>query len=132
MSMQDFIGTLTDEQRAEFARILASNDGQDPINSTVQESVESGNTDGVTVNADFTVDRPDRNTRVKVKGGTVNEWTDDGEHKDVETPEFKKVARTRPAPVIAEYTCHVCSKKFKSSPDLMYGEHHRCDRCGGG
>lgn len=85
------------------------------------------------VNEDFTVNRDlTQKVREPVRA-KKNKWTDEGEaHKDIETPMFEKTPRARKPHKMQEVECHVCGKSFKIDPSNVYGEYHRCNRCGGG
>ena len=68
--------------------------------------------------------------RTQVKGGK-NQWVDEGENKNIETPAFEKTPRRRSAANKVKIECHVCGKCFKSDPRYLYGEFHRCNKCTG-
>ena len=60
-----------------------------------------------------------------------NEWVDDGELRDIDTPNFEKTPRNRSKPNKQEVECHVCGKVFSINSNLVYGEYHRCNKCTG-
>ena len=94
-----------------------------------QEPSVSEDTDPV-VTEDFKVIRTsepkNRKTPVKFKR---NQWTDDGELRDIETPQFQKTPRNRSKPNKQKVECHVCGKTFSINSNLIYGEFHRCNKC---
>jgi len=88
------------------------------------------------VSEDFKVKPKENSTRkvpVRAKG---NKWKDTGEKRD---PDFDpavyeamgKSERDRPKAKKVELECHVCGRTFMESPKLVYGDYHRCNRCGG-
>jgi DNA-directed RNA polymerase subunit RPC12/RpoP len=87
------------------------------------------------VNEDFTVSRnineSTRRTPVKAR---KNQWVDTGEF-HVGEDEFessrKRADRTRGKTNKVELECSVCGKTYMEHPSLIYGEYHRCNRCGG-
>ena len=85
-----------------------------------------------TVTEDFKVIRTsepkNRKTPVKFKR---NEWIDDGELRDIDTPQFQRTPRNRNKPNKQEVECHVCGKTFSINSSLIYGEFHRCNKCTG-
>ena len=91
----------------------------------------------IVVNKDFSVTRNDEssNRRAAVRA-KKNKWSDDGTDRDpnFDPDKFEKMGRTqraRPESLKAEVACHICSKKFKVNPSLVYGENIRCNRCTG-
>jgi hypothetical protein len=86
---------------------------------------------GVVVDRDFVVQRDDKSGVSKkqpVKGGK-NTWTDKGEHRDVDTPNYEPSTRSRPATHKVNKVCHVCGKKFEIVASLVSGEFMRCNSC---
>lgn len=145
MSMDDFIQTLSDEQRAALLKALTGDDfkpevesrwqHEEPISEAVdgpqqQESKSKPTAEDFTMRKDTgsTLDKTRRREAVKARANT---WTDTGEHKDISTPEAARTPRNRPAPKKKDVTCHVCGKKDKVNASLVYGEFYRCDRCTG-
>ena len=70
------------------------------------------------------------NGKILIRGGK-NTWVDEGEHRDVETPEVTPPPRNRKSPVKIEKKCHICGKSFKVNAALVSGEFIRCDSCTG-
>ena len=86
---------------------------------------------GVVIDRDFVVQRDDKSGVSKkqpVKGGK-NTWTDKGEHRDVDTPNYEPSTRSRPATHKVNKVCHVCGKKFEIVASLVSGEFMRCNSC---
>ena len=87
------------------------------------------------VNEDFTVTRDinesKRNVPVRAK---KNKWVDTGEI-DQEVDEYssdrKRTSRTRGKTKKVQLECSVCGKTYMEHPSIVYGEYHRCNRCGG-
>tara|TARA_R110002051_G_scaffold304737_1_gene374276 strand:+ start:246 stop:686 length:441 start_codon:yes stop_codon:yes gene_type:complete len=143
MSMENFIDSLSDEQKSDLKKLLkASEDEANAIPAEHQEALneldevyhdsylQTHDIKKVKVNEDFTVTRSDnheaRKTPVKFK---KNKWIDTGEMKDVDTPNFEKTPRRNAAPPKKEIECHVCGKKFKADTRYISGEFHRCNKC---
>ena len=130
MSMDDFIQTLSDEQRAALLKALTGDDFKPEVESRWQHEEPISEA----VDGDFTMHKKTelskQKRREKVKASD-NTWTDTGEHRDVETPDTARTPRNRSAPKKKDVTCHICGKKSKVNASLMYGEFYRCDRCTG-
>ena len=133
MSMKEFIESLTLEQKAEFYKALQED------KETVQPTVNAEKSEPkVEIGDDFVVRRLDKHgdevatKRRPVRGGE-NTWVDTGEdrNEDTVTPEFKPVARSRPAVRKVQKECIACGKSVEVNPAIVYGEFYRCDKCGG-
>lgn len=130
MSMDEFVKTLSEEQKAALITALSGNDSQSE--PTTNTESPSRSVDEVT--EDFRVVKNDNNLkgnsrRVPVNAGK-NTWTDTGEHKEVVTPNAQRTPRNRPPPKKKEVLCNACGKTFKVNANMVYGEFYRCDRCG--
>ena len=82
------------------------------------------------VNEDFTVTRDLTQKAREPVRGRKNEWTDDGEDREISTPMFERTPRARKAHKMETVECHMCGKEFKVDPKYVYGSFHRCSRCG--
>ena len=121
------LDVMTPEQKAE---LLGKLQQQTETPKSTEEAVSS-NIKRNTVTEDFKVVREQTasgKTPVKFK---KNNWQDNGEFKDVETPEVKRTPRKRNAPTKKKVECHVCGKEFTMNANLVYGEFIRCNRCTG-
>lgn len=135
MSMDNFVESLTDEQRAELLKALSGGDKPKPMVET--EKPKEAARKETFVDENFRVHRAEEEvSRTTVRGkGSETDFLDPGGARGEETemPEaaskIPPTARARKAPIKREYTCETCGDKFKENPDLVYGEHHRCDRC---
>jgi len=127
MSMENFLSSLTDEQKQELKSLIEGSE-----KTTETEEPEEKQKDAHAISEDFTVKRTDnkqpRKRPVKFKKNT---WSDTGELRDVDTPEFERTPRRKPAPAKTEIECHVCGKKFKADTRYLSGEFHRCNKCTG-
>ena len=128
--MDNFIQTLSDEQKAALLKALTGDDFKPEVESRLQNKEPISKA----VDGDFTMHKKTelskQKRREKVKG-SENTWTDTGEHRDVETPDTARTPRNRSAPKKKTVRCHVCSKDFTINASLVYGEYYRCDRCTG-
>jgi hypothetical protein len=133
----EFLSSLSDDQKQKLLQALMSNNSSDksvePKKTNTQVNKKSS-TPSVTVDENFIVKKTDSlNTRRRepVKGRFKNDWVDNGEFRDIETPNFEKTPRRREAAKKVDFECHVCGKSFKADPKFVYGEYHRCNRCTG-
>ena len=78
---------------------------------------------------DFTVNRAPNKARKSAVKASKNQFVDEGEDKDIETPNVKPTPRNRRPPKKVQKTCHVCGKKFEILASLVSGEYIRCNRC---
>ena len=121
MSMDEFVNTLSDEQKQALLKALSGKEEQ-PEPTTVDE--------------DFTMHRSDNKIRPQKRRESVrareNTWTDTGELKDVETPQASLTPRNRATPKKKQVKCHACGKTTEVNSNLVFGEYYRCDRCIGG
>ena len=127
---KDLLKNLTDEQKqALLEQLMAS------LHEPKQEEVAVEEPEETTDDKnDFTMHK--NNSKPKGRREAVkfkkNTWQDDGiEFSDVDTPKIKRTPRNRKKANIVEVECHVCGKTFKMNSNLVYGEYHRCNRCGG-
>lgn len=127
---KDLLKNLTDEQKqALLEQLMASLSEPKQEEVAVEEPEET--TDDKN---DFTMHK--NNSKPKGRREAVkfkkNTWQDDGtEFSDVDTPKIKRTPRNRKKANMVEVECHVCGKAFKMNSNLVYGEYHRCNRCGG-
>ena len=138
--VNDFLENLSEEQLEALKQLLEKEDYDDKrakktkkIQKTTSETKkEKEEEEEITVNKDFTVSRntnqTERKSPVKFK---KNQWIDEGEHGDIETPKFQKTPRNRSKPNKQEVECHVCGRTFSVNSNLVYGEYHRCNKCTG-
>tara|TARA_B100002019_G_C21270725_1_gene602085 strand:- start:3625 stop:4020 length:396 start_codon:yes stop_codon:yes gene_type:complete len=127
---KDLLKNLTDEQKqALLEQLMASLSEPKQEEVAVEEPEET--TDDKN---DFTMHKSNskpkgRREPVKFK---KNAWQDDGlEFSDMETPKIKRTPRNRKKSQKVSVECHVCGKEFQVNANLVYGEYHRCNRCGG-
>ncbi len=128
MSMDEFVETLSKEQKEALIKALGGNaqvesrfQHEEPISEAVDNITE-----------DFRVVRNNnlqsdsRRESVKARSNT---WEDTGEHKNIETPESTRTPRSRQSPKKKTVKCHKCGKEEKINAGLVYGEYYRCDNC---
>ena len=140
MSMDDFMRSLSDQQKAMFLAALQDsgtppeakvNDNKDVVISpTTSPPKIVKDPNDFTMNSNSSV--PKKKRRSAVKAGQ-NQWTDEGEcrGKDVETPDIKPIPRNRKAPQKKTVTCNVCGSKSKILANLVSGQYYRCEKCVG-
>ena len=125
MSFDDFVNSLSDEQKAQLLSALA------PKEKVVEESQPEEK-----VVEDFTMHKDRESNGVKNRRrepvkARQNTWTDTGEHRDVATPDVQRTPRNRPSPKKKDVLCSACGKTFKVNASIVYGEYYRCERCVG-
>ena len=133
MSMDEFIKTLTEEQKRALLKALSGGEVPDEPSTTHPPFIASSEEPiSESVDGDFTMNKGFDNSknRSKVKAGK-NTWTDTGEAKDISTPDVARTPRNRSTPKKKNVKCHACGKTFQISPSLIFGEYYRCDRCSG-
>ncbi len=128
--VKTLLESLTDEQKAELVKSLMKSEKEEPEQ---KEEVVSSN---VEVKEDFTVTRKvNESTRRNPVRAKKNKWVDDGSFQLEGEEEFssgrKRATRSRGKTKKVELECSVCGKTYMEHPSLIYGEYHRCNRCGG-
>jgi len=127
--MNNFINSLTEEQKKKLFEALVS--------STNNKEAEDANTDNQStsnVDEDFRIHKTDSkliNRRKEPVKARKNEWHDTGEDRDIETKYGERTPRRKEAPKKSNIECHVCGKSFKVDARYVYGEYYRCNKCGG-
>lgn len=129
MSMNDFINTLSKEQRMALLQALQQNSPaiSGVPEETKQESIQH-------INNNFIVDptkSSNNNRRKEPVKARKNEWVDTGEFRDIETKYGERTPRNRKPSKKMEVECSVCGRSFQTDPKYVYGEYHRCSRCTG-
>lgn len=124
---------------SDLERILSnlSNEEKEKLVSFIQESIKPSqntpSTPSTKVEENFTVSKVENHSgrRKEPVKARENKWKDEGEFRDVETPNFEKTPRRRQPPKKVNVECSVCGKSFKADSRFVYGEYHRCNRCTG-
>lgn len=143
MSIDDFMRSLSDQQKAMFLAALQDS-GTPPDEEDIDMNPEWTTTmpphireefEGTTVStSDFTMKSKNgiksQKRREKVTA-RKNTWSDTGENKDVQTPDISMTPRTRPPAKMVDMNCHVCGKTFNINSSLVFGQFYRCDKCSG-
>tara|TARA_Y100000004_G_scaffold66000_1_gene74052 strand:- start:2319 stop:2723 length:405 start_codon:yes stop_codon:yes gene_type:complete len=128
--VKTLLESLTDEQKAELVKSLMKSEKEEPEQ---KEEVVSSN---IEVKEDFTVTRKvNESTRRNPVRAKKNKWVDDGSFQLEGEEEFssnrKRTSRSRGKTKKVQLECSVCGKTYMEHPSLIYGEYHRCNRCGG-
>ena len=121
--MNDFVNSLTEEQKQKLFNALNQSNNQNDVEETKQS-----------VGEDFRVYKTESklgNRRKEPVKARRNEWEDTGEDRHIETKYGDKTPRRREPPRKSNAECHVCGKTFKVDSRYVYGEFYRCNRCGG-
>jgi len=130
-----FLSSLSEDQKQKLVEALIKN--VEPREETqAQQSQKSKNssTQSATVDENFIVRKADNtsnNRRKEPVRGRENRWKDEGEFRDVETPNFERTPRRREPSKKVDLECHVCGKTFKQDSRYVYGEFPRCNKCTG-
>jgi len=129
----DFVASLTDEQKAKFMAALSQNTAKTaaPESETKTQSRQGS----VTVGDNFIVTKTEETSSNSRRREPVrakkNQWTDEGEFRDIETNYGERTPRNRKPQKKVDVECSVCGRSFKTDPRYVYGEYHRCSRCVG-
>lgn len=130
MSMNDFVKTLTPEQKQALLDALMDKDNvtlQDIPQETKAETAQS-------IQNSFIVDSKRSSTNNKRREpvkARKNEWVDIGEDRHIETKYGSRTPRNRESHKKVDVECSICGRPFKADPKYIYGEYHRCNRCTG-
>ena len=125
MNFDNFVASLSDEQKQKLMQGLMEASEKESVEEAVSSKPQSS------VTEDFKVKREQAVTGKAPVKFKKNKWEDQGEFKEVETPDFKRTPRKRNAPNKKTVECHVCGKEFSINANLVYGEYMRCNRCTG-
>ena len=123
-----FLSSLSDDQKAQLIQALM------PQQNTTTEIQSTTPQPSTIVDENFIVKKVDNatnNRRKEPVRARENRWKDEGEFRDIETPEYKKTPRRREAAKKIDVECHICGKSFKEDARFVYGEFPRCNRCTG-
>jgi hypothetical protein len=123
-----FLSSLSDDQKAQLIQALM------PQQNTTTEIQSTTPQPSTVVDENFIVKKVDNatnNRRREPVRARENRWKDEGEFRDIETPEYKKTPRRREAAKKIDVECHICGKSFKEDARFVYGEFPRCNRCTG-
>jgi len=129
---KDLLKNLTTEQKQALLDQLMSS----LSTATTEEPKETKqDVPANNVNEDFRI------TNSKLERGRTpvrarkNRWEDTGEFQLDGEEEWssnrKRTDRSRVKAKKVQLECSVCGKTYMESPSLVYGEYHRCNRCGG-
>jgi formylmethanofuran dehydrogenase subunit E len=137
--MVNFIKSLNPEQMAQFQQVFKTIGDTMGVETEEQpqreETVSSSSKSSVT--EDFRVIK----SKTELERGRTpvrakkNSWKDTGEFQLEDGEEWgrerKRSTRARQKAQKVEIDCSVCGRTFMEHPSLIYGEYHRCNRCGG-
>ena len=135
--VKTLLESLTDEQKAKLVEGLVAGMNQTvskpPSRETEQEEAVSSKTKQTNkVREDFTVQREDNSRKTPVRAGK-NKWVDDHEqfdNTDFDYSQLQRTPRQRKAKKRITVECSVCGKEFQKHESEMFGEYHRCNKCG--
>ena len=119
--IDDFLKTLSDEQRVALLKALNAGDfkAEQPQAEPPKEEPEPRmSEEDFTMNKHRVSSLPSNGRRepVRAKGNT---WTDEGESREIKTPEVQRTPRNRPPPKKKEVICNQCGKKFKVNANVV-------------
>ena len=134
--MAKFIESLNEEQRAQF-EVVFKTIGES-MDNKVKTEKEEATSSKPEVQEDFRVTKATKEIergRTPVRARN-NRWEDTGEFQLPEGEEEwggsrKRSERARGKAKKVKLECSVCGKTYYENPNLVYGEYHRCNRCGG-
>jgi len=119
MNINKFIETLSEDQIESLKAAL--------LQIKSKEEVVENDKNDFRMNRSIESNRK-RKEPVKAKG---NNWVDTGEKKEITTPHFTPVARTRETPTKITIKCHICGRSTEVDSRFVYGEFYRCNNCTG-
>lgn len=131
MSMEDFVKTLSDEQKQALLNALSGTNSV--TNQFVPKEVNKQTKKAISESFISNI-KQDQNTETNRRRETVrgreNRWEDTGEFRDIVTPDIDPTPRRRSPPKKVDVECASCGKSFKVDSRFVYGEYYRCNRCG--
>ena len=130
---KDLLNNLTVEQKQALLEQLMSSLAEPKQEEEMVSSKPKSN-----VTEDFRV----TNSKTELDRGRTpvrakkNRWEDTGEWQLPEGEKEwggtrKRALRERSKAKKVKLECSVCGKTYMENPNLVYGEYHRCNRCGG-
>lgn len=131
MSMEDFVKTLSNEQKQ--ALLDALSDTNSVTNKFVPKEVNKKTKKEISESFIRNTKRDqnaENNKRREPVRARENQWEDTGEFREVETPAFERTPRRRQPPKKIDMECASCGKSFKVDSRFVYGEYYRCNKCG--
>ena len=127
MNLRSFVEGLTLEERDELLDILtqqSENSSTMPPHIEAEFSSSSDNT--FTMHKPNSISSQNRKQAVQAKENT---WVDEGEDRDIKTPEAKRTPRNRTPPQKVTVVCSACGKSFEEDKRFVFGEFTRCSSC---
>ena len=140
--VKTLLESLTDEQKTQLIQGLLKSKENDEVLSVNAELKDKPEQKEEAVSSEVEVTEDFRVTNSKVERGRSpvrarkNRWEDTGEWQLPEGEEEwggnrKRATRSRSKAKKVKLECSVCGKTYMENPSLVYGEYHRCNRCGG-
>lgn len=140
--VKTLLGSLTDEQKTQLIQGLLKSKENDEVLWVNPELKDKPEQKEEAVSSEVEVTEDFRVTNSKVERGRSpvrarkNRWEDTGEWQLPEGEEEwggnrKRATRSRSKAKKVKLECSVCGKTYMENPSLVYGEYHRCNRCGG-
>lgn len=128
-----FLSSLSEEQKQKLVEALVNNSSPKATEDKPAQKKQSSSP-SATVDENFIVKKADNtsnNRRKEPVRGRENRWKDEGEFRDIETPNFERTPRRREPSKKVDLECHICGKTFKQDSRYVYGEFPRCNKCTG-
>jgi len=140
--VKTLLESLTDEQKTQLIQGLLKSKENDEVLWVNPELKDKPEQKEEAVSSEVEVTEDFRVTNSKVERGRSpvrarkNRWEDTGEWQLPEGEEEwggnrKRATRSRSKAKKVKLECSVCGKTYMENPSLVYGEYHRCNRCGG-
>ncbi len=129
--MEKLLSSLSEEQRVALTELLQTNPSEEKEELPTEPAGEQPSVGEDFIIRNRKLDQTKR--RSKVKAGK-NQWSDDGEFKNIDTPlpdDFERTPRRKAPPKKKEVECHMCGKSFKQDARYAYGDFPRCNKCTG-
>ena len=141
MSMDDFMRSLSDQQKAMFLKALqdsgtppeSNNEDETKWTTTMPPHIKEEMEPEANSGHEFAMNKP-RKRKQPVRATGKNLFMDDGAEcvgEENVTPEYKPTQRRRRPAETVTVSCSVCGKSMKLQKQFVHGEYHRCERCVG-
>lgn len=142
MSMDEFIKTLSEEQKQALLKALSGDNlnteaPDEPLNTHppfIDDSRwqhEEPISEAVDGPQDFTMNKQKESEKISKQPvrARENQWTDTGEDRHIETPQVAMTPRNRQPPKMKKVTCTKCGTTETVNESVLCGEFYRCSRC---
>lgn len=131
--MDEFIKTLTEEQKTALLKALSGGEVSESVDEPEKEETPDRPYDMNQEFHEFVMNREKELEKLSKRPvrAKENAWVDTGEDRHIETPETSITPRNRQPPKMKRVTCSKCSALEMVNESILCGEFYRCSRCVG-